>query len=278
MFDNLSKFLAEQYSQDFASWLIGEPIAMTELKSSELSLEPIRPDSLILLKSEFLILHAEFQTDPDPTMPFRMADYALRIFRKFPNRRLVQVVIYLRRTESADVYETTFSGNNLFHHFRVIRLWEQPTEAFFERPGLLPYAALSNTTDGEAVLRRVAQRIDELDDRNEQSNLSAATGILAGLSWNKRMIQRILRRELMRESSVYQEFREEIIAAERLNMAAERLNGERSLVLRLLNRRVGTLPETVQAQVEALPLERMETLALDLLDFTGLADLENWLA
>jgi predicted transposase YdaD len=92
------------------------------------------------------------------------------------------------------------------------------------------------------------------------------------------MIQRILRRELMRESSVYQEFREEIIAAERLNMAAERLNGERSLVLRLLNRRVGALPETVQAQVEALPLERMETLALDLLDFTGLADLENWLA
>ena len=82
----------------------------------------------------------------------------------------------------------------------------------------------------------------------------------------------------MRESSVYQEFREEIIAAERLNMAAERLNGERSLVLRLLNRRVGALPETVQAQVEALPLERMETLALDLLDFTGLADLENWLA
>jgi hypothetical protein len=54
-------------------------------------------------------------------------------------------------------------------------------------------------------------------------------------------------------------------------------NGERSLVLRLLNRRVGDLPETVQAQVEALPLERMETLALDLLDFTSLADLESWL-
>jgi Domain of unknown function (DUF4351) len=73
----------------------------------------------------------------------------------------------------------------------------------------------------------------------------------------------------MRESSVYQEFREEIIAA-------ERLNGERSLVLRQLARRVGTLPETIQAQVEALPLGRMEALALDLLDFTGLANLENW--
>jgi predicted transposase/invertase (TIGR01784 family) len=270
MFDNLSKFLAEQYPQDFASWLIGEPIAMTELKSSELSLEPIRADTVILLKSESLILHAEFQTAPDSTMPFRMADYALRIFRKFPNKRLVQVVIYLRRTESAEVYETTFSGNNLFHQFQVIRLWEQTTEAFFEHPGLLPYAALTDTTDGEAVLRRVAQRIGELGDRSEQSNLSAATGILAGLSWDKRMIQRTLRRELMRESVVYQELREEIIAMERLYEA-------RSLVLRLLVRRVGALPETVQAQVESLPLERMETLGEDLLDFSDLTDLENWL-
>jgi predicted transposase/invertase (TIGR01784 family) len=52
----------------------------------------------------------------------------------------------------------------------------------------------------------------------------------------------------------------------------------RSLVLRLLNRRVGTLPEAIQTQVEALPLERLEMLGEALLDFTGLADLENWLA
>jgi hypothetical protein len=51
-----------------------------------------------------------------------------------------------------------------------------------------------------------------------------------------------------------------------------------SLVLRLLNRRVGTLPEALQTQVEALPLERLEMLGEALLDFTGLADLENWLA
>jgi Domain of unknown function (DUF4351) len=52
----------------------------------------------------------------------------------------------------------------------------------------------------------------------------------------------------------------------------------RSLVLRQLNRRVGTLPEDIQTQVAALPLEQLETLGEDLLDFTNLADLENWLA
>jgi predicted transposase YdaD len=56
MFDNLSKFLADEYSQDFASWLVGQPIPLTELQSKELSLEPIRADSVILMKSESLVL------------------------------------------------------------------------------------------------------------------------------------------------------------------------------------------------------------------------------
>jgi predicted transposase/invertase (TIGR01784 family) len=79
MYDNLCKFLAEQYSQDFAQWLLGEAIALTQLSPSELSLEPIRADSLILLAARSVILHLEFQTQPDPDIPFRMADYRLTL-------------------------------------------------------------------------------------------------------------------------------------------------------------------------------------------------------
>lgn len=52
MFDNVCKFLAESFSADFATWLLGEPITLTELSPSELSLEPIRADALILLQSD----------------------------------------------------------------------------------------------------------------------------------------------------------------------------------------------------------------------------------
>jgi predicted transposase YdaD len=81
MFDNLSKFLADEYSQDLSSWFVGYPVTLTELKPKELFLEPIRADSVVLLKSTDLIIHGEFQTDPDDDIAFRMADYALRIFR-----------------------------------------------------------------------------------------------------------------------------------------------------------------------------------------------------
>jgi predicted transposase YdaD len=47
MFDNVCKFLAETFSTDFATWLLGEPIALTQLSPNELSLEPIRADALL---------------------------------------------------------------------------------------------------------------------------------------------------------------------------------------------------------------------------------------
>lgn len=66
MYDNVCKFLAETFATDLATWLLGEPILLTQLSPSELSLEPIRADTLILLESEQMVLHVEFQTEPDP--------------------------------------------------------------------------------------------------------------------------------------------------------------------------------------------------------------------
>ena len=108
MFDNVCKFLAENYSEDFAQWLLGYKVILTELKPTELSLQPIRADSLILLQSENLVLHLEFQTDTDETMAFRMIDYRLRVYRRYPQKQMKQVVIYLRKTASELVQQNNF--------------------------------------------------------------------------------------------------------------------------------------------------------------------------
>jgi predicted transposase YdaD len=51
-----------------------------------------------------------------------------------------------------------------------------------------------------------------------------------------------------------------------------------AVTLRQLNRRCGPLSETTTAEIQALPLERLEALAEALLDFGGPADLAVWLA
>jgi predicted transposase YdaD len=177
---------------------------------------------------------------------------------------------------------TIFLSHELSHEFEVVRLWEQPTEIFLQRPGLLPYATLSQTRDRPAILRQVAQTIEALPDRQQQSNLSAASGILAALVLDKALIQRLLWRELMQESSIYQELRAEARAEARAEVRLEgllegRLEGERSLISRLLNRRVGHLPEPLKEKINSLSLSQLELLGEALLDFSALADLEAWL-
>jgi predicted transposase YdaD len=54
--------------------------------------------------------------------------------------------------------------------------------------------------------------------------------------------------------------------------------GEADLVLRQLQRRCGVLSIDKQDLVRSLPIAQLESLGEALLDFTGMADLEAWLA
>jgi predicted transposase/invertase (TIGR01784 family) len=270
MYDNVCKFLAENYSRDFAQWLLGEPLSFTQLSPSELSLEPIRADALILLESDQIILHLEFQTDPDPKMSFRMLDYRTRVYRRFPKKTMRQVVIYLKETSSPLVQENAFILPNTRHEYEVLRLWEIPAEKMLGLSGLLPLANLGKTPNRPEILRQVAAKIDNIEGRTEKSNLAAATAILAGLVLSKEIIGSLLREEIMRESVIYQDIRESGKAQGRREEAV-------SLILRLLNRRLGEISSTLSQQIRELSLEQLETLGEALLDFTSLTDLTAWL-
>jgi predicted transposase/invertase (TIGR01784 family) len=68
------------------------------------------------------------------------------------------------------------------------------------------------------------------------------------------------------ESRVYQDAKVEGIVL-----------GERKLVTRLLNRKVGKLSKPLLTKVEALSLEQLEELSEALLEFSTVANLEEWL-
>ncbi|MBF2008003.1 MULTISPECIES: Rpn family recombination-promoting nuclease/putative transposase [Chlorogloeopsis] len=248
MFDNICKFLAENFSSDFASWLLGEPITFTELSPSELSLEPIRADALILLQSDEVVLHLEFQTQPKAEIPFRMADYRLRVYRRFPQKRMSQAVIYLQQTSSELVQQDTFILERTRHEFDIFRLWEQPTNVFLQYQGLLPFAVLSNTSDRAETLRQVAQEISKISDQRTQSNVAASAFILAGLVLEKNIVKQLLREELMQESVTYQAIKDE-----------GRTEGIRRVAINLL--REGMSVEMV-ARVTGLTVEQVQQLEI----------------
>ncbi len=220
MYDDTCRFLAEHFSTDFASWLLGESITLTGIQPSELSLDPIRADALILLESDQTILHLEFQTRPDPDIPFRMFDYRGRGYRRDRAKTMRQVVIYLKQTTSELVHQTSFMLERTCHEFDVIRLWEQPDDLFLQYLGLIPFAALGQTDDPEATLRQAAQAISQISDPATQANLSAASAILAGLRLEDEVVYRILQRDIMQESTVYRSIQEEAKAEARAEAEA----------------------------------------------------------
>jgi predicted transposase/invertase (TIGR01784 family) len=270
MYDSTCKFIALEYSRDLATWLLGKPLELTEIKPSELSLEPIRADTLIFLESEELILHIEFQTDPKEDIPYRMLDYATRLYRRYPRKPIHQVVIYLRKSDSPTVRQNDYKQGKTSHQFEVIRLWEQPSEPLLKAPGLFPFAILAQAEKQENLLQQIAQEIEQIRDSREQSNLSASTAILAGLVLEKDIIQRLLRKDIMKESVIYQEIWSE-------GLQEGRQKGEANLVLRQLNRRVGDISPELLPNIRSLDLEQLENLGEALLDFQSLQDLEQWL-
>jgi predicted transposase YdaD len=76
---------------------------------------------------------------------------------------------------------------------------------------------------------------------------------------------------MMRESVIYQD----ILVEGRVEGRVEEARG---LVIRLLTRKLGNVSPNLLARIEALSLERVESLGEDLLDFNSIANLEAWLS
>lgn len=78
---------------------------------------------------------------------------------------------------------------------------------------------------------------------------------------------------VLRESPWY----EEILKEGEKRGLQQGLQQERVLILKLLARKIGTVPAELQLQIENLTVPELEELGESLLDFTQLEDLVTWL-
>ena len=273
-YDNTCKFIAETFTADLTAWLLGEPVEMTVMEPSELVAEPVRADSLVMLESRSLIFHTEFQVEPRADVPYRMANYRLRVYHRHPEKEMQQVVVYLRETQSPRVFQTTFELARMRHEFDVIRIWEEPVERFLETPGLLPFAVLARTSDREATLRQVSGQIEAIGDREQQGDVAASTAVLAGLVLEKQFIRSVLREDVMKESVIYQDI---VSTAEERGRDKGKREEGLSFASRLLKRRFGTLSPEVMQEIEELSLVALEELGEALFDISDEAGLTAWL-
>ncbi|MBH8562064.1 DUF4351 domain-containing protein [Nostoc sp. CENA67] len=262
-YDNACKYLAEQYRAEFVRWLLGVEVQKIEVLKTELTLEPIRADSVTFLQAANQILHIEFQTlaTSNPPLNFRMLDYSVRLKRQY-RCSVTQVVIFLQETNNEVAFTEEYRDETTIHHYRVVRLWEQDSAVFLSNSALLPLATLTRTNSSQALLAQVAEQIATILDREERQNIASCVEIIAGLRFDKDLIRQLLREDIMRESVIYQD----IVQKEAFK-----------LISRQLKRRFGDIDASLVEQVRNLSAEQLENLGEALLDFSQVADLVVWL-
>ncbi|NET65527.1 MAG: Rpn family recombination-promoting nuclease/putative transposase [Moorea sp. SIO1G6] len=274
-YDNICKYLAEEYPSEFFQWVLGEEPRDIQVLKAELSAEPIQADALSVLQSTNQILHLEFQTLPqsEPPLPFRMLDYWVRLQRKY-RCRIDQVVIFLKSTTSQMVFNNEFRDTNTWHSYRVIRLWEQDPQPLLANRALLPLATLARSNNPNQLLEQVVAQVDNIEEKPLRGNLAACVDVLAGLRFDQELVRRLLSEEVMEESVTYQD-----IIQKGVQKGIQRGKQEEAvlIVMRLLTLRLGLIDPVLQQQIEGLSITRLEELSEALLNFETATDLAVWL-
>ena len=274
-YDNICRYLATEYPAEFVRWLLNLDSISIQPLPTELSLEPIRSDALYFLPERNQILHLEFQTVPasKPPLPVRMLDYWVRLYRQY-ECPIEQVVIFLKETNSEAVYVEQLAVGRTRHSYQVVRIWEQDSTTLLNSQALLPLAVLARADSSTTLLEQVAARVDMIEEPNQQRNISACVEVLARLKFDENLIRQFLREDLMRESPLYQEILQEGVQ-QGIQQGIQQ--GEVTLTLRLLTRRLGSVPPQLRSQIQQLSTTQVEDLGEALLDFSSTQDLVDWL-
>ena len=249
-YDTTTGYLFRQFPDDFVKFIAGD--TAKEIKLADPVLKQIRyadatayatiqsPDGT---ETE-VIVHIEFQTDADETMPIRMAGYVGRLIDMY--RRPVHAsVIYLRPQEIDDpgFYQYTFPKRFMVE-YDVIPIWEFDGKEILAKRilGLLPFTPLMQPKDvstrewfGECV--RIIE--ESVPDEQDRKDLLASTSILAGLVHDVNFVKNFIPEEIMRQSSVVRD----IIIKER---AQGRIEGKIQATISALEVRFGRVDDVIK--------------------------------
>jgi predicted transposase YdaD len=125
----------------------------------------------------------------------------------------------------------------------------------------------------EAMLQDAAR---ELRQTPALRDFEPLLGFFANFVLDSAVVQQILRWDMviLEESPWYNEI---LRRGEERGRQEGRQEEASGFVLRLLGRQLGPIAPNLQAQIQAMPLDRLESLGEALLDFSTLDDLTTWL-
>jgi predicted transposase YdaD len=151
-FDATLKDLVQAHAADWLAVLDQPPSGPVEVLTPDLSTLTAFTD--IVLRTGEALLHLDFQSGPDPTLPRRVLLYNVLLHDHY-GLPVHSVVVLLRpRADRGDLtgaltYAARPGRGRLEFTFQVVRLWQVPAERLLASGlGTLPLAALGQMPGG----------------------------------------------------------------------------------------------------------------------------------
>ena len=226
------------------------------------------------------LIHVEFQTTNDPEMAFRMAEYALAIYKRygeFPE----QLVIYLGRLPMQ--MPQVFAQGGLRYECRFIDIRDLDSAALLSSRHVEDniLAILTRVPNVRVAVCQILSRIGEQPERRKRTLITELL-VLAGL----RDMRGIIEKEVSRMALTI-DINEHTIFGPMLRKATERgiekgvrkgleqgrITEARELCLSLATRKFGKLPVRIAMRIDAMTTVQLAQLSLKVLDATRPEDL-----
>ncbi len=238
-------------------------------------------------KENWLLLHIEIQNQKEEEFSERVYIYSTRLFDKF--RRAVASFAVLGDTDRhwrPQSFHQEALGSQHSFSFQIAKLID-----YKDRIGKLANSDNPFAIVVQAHLTAQATKGKTSQQRRRQRKYSLTT-MLYERGWSEQEIidlYRFIDWVLTLPVELEEAFREDletyergknmpyISAIERMGEARGEARGKIELISLLLTHQVGEISAETAENLKKLPTEQLDRLALDLMSFTGMVDLTNWL-
>ena len=218
--DTIAKQFIQTYPADFARFALQRDDVedVRVLNTEQTRVQSRRTDSLLRvdLDGQRVLVHHEFQTTDDSTMPRRMASY-IGYLIEYYGLPVYAHVLYLRPTagrRDPGFYRQAHPDYPVGIGYKVIRLNQLDGRAVLNGAylGLLPFAPLMLPPEGLAPDQWLYRCVEQVETaplaKEAKAQFMVGLTILSGLVYDYSTIETIVPEEVMYESSVVQHFAE----------------------------------------------------------------------
>lgn len=266
------KDLINRNPDGWVRWLLGDATLTVEaILTTDFQFISRQSDSLLQVRGPagvFGVL-SELQLAYDDGMPARIQNY-VAMGRQKLGISIVPVVVYLTEppdgTKIATAFHQEFMGLVTHQDFFVVKIWELDAQLADQLPiTVLPFVPLMANTN-ENILYECVRRIRSESNHEE---LETTLALFALMRLDAEAVARIMRWSMtvLEKSPIYQQ-----IIEKGENKALVRS------IMRVLKRRFGDVPGTIQIQLEQTSVETLETLLDEVFELLDLAAFEARLA